>query len=422
MSLREFIGILDDEGQLLRVRDMVDPYLEMAQILADEQDKAVMFEKVKDSDYRVVGGVCSSRERFSRSLGVEKESLLFKINEAIENPVKPEIKKSGACQEVVEKDVDLRSLPILSFTSQDMGPYITSGVYMACDRDYGFNMSFHRATPISSNRLVARVCHRDLHSYLKRAGGVLDVAICIGLDPSFLLAASVSLGVEVDELGIAGSMKPAEMVKCQTNDLLVPADAEFVLEGRFTGEVGGEGPFPDVTRTLDVVRQEPVIEIDCITHRKDAIYHALLPASKEHELLMGMPREPVIFNRVNRVCRCRNVLLSHGGCSWLHGIIQIDKREADDGRKALEAAFEAHRSMKHVVVVDCDVDIYSPDDVEWAVATRFQAGKDLIMKEEKGSSLDPSASEDGVTSKVGLDATIPSDKPRECFSRITLGK
>ena len=196
----------------------------------------------------------------------------------------------------------------------------------------------------------------------------------------------------MDELAIAHALAPTPVVECLTNDLYVPAEAEFVLEGRITHRTVAEGPFVDLTETWDIVRQQPVIEIDCITHRRDAIYHALLPGMLEHKMLMGMPKEPSIYAAVNEVCRCRNVSITPGGTSWLHAVVQIDKQHADDGRKAAEAAFRGHASLKHVVVVDDDVDLYDPHDVEWAIATRFQADRDLMVWENQpSSSLDPSA-------------------------------
>src|SRR5690606_28136553 len=164
---------------------------------------------------------------------------------------------------------------------------------------------------------------------------------------------------------------------CLTNDLEVPADAEIVLEGRITHNYDKEGPFMDLTETMDIVRDQPVIEIDLITHRRNPIYHALLPGGLEHKLLMGMPKEPTIFAEVNKVARCTGAVMTPGGASWLHAIVQIDKQAEDDGPRAIEAAFRGHGSLKHVCVVDTDVDIYDPAQVEWAVATRFQADRDL---------------------------------------------
>jgi len=186
---------------------------------------------------------------------------------------------------------------------------------------------------------------------------------------------------------------------------LIPAETEFVIEGTiYLERIHNEGPFVDLTETYDVVRQEPVLEVKAITHRQDAIWHALLPGALEHKLLMGMPREPTIFKKVNEVVRCVDVNVNPGGCSWLHAIVQIDKKSEEDGKKAIEAAFAGHSSCKHVYVVDQDIDIYNPLEVEWAMATRFQGDRDLVVRARAaGSSLDPSA-EAGthMTTRLGL--------------------
>jgi len=257
----------------------------------------------------------------------------------------------------------------------------------------------------------------------RKRGGDLPVAVCIGVSHAVLLAAAMSPEKGVDELGIAHALSPTPLVKCKTVDLEVPADCEIVLEGRLTHRLADEGSFLDLTETRDYVRQQPVLEIDCITHRSDAIYHALLPGRLEHKLLMGMPREPTIYAAVSQVCACKNVLITPGGTSWLHAIVQIEKRGPDDGRKAIEAAFRGHGSLKHVVIVDSDIDIYDTADVEWAIATRFQADKGLVViKNQPGSSLDPSAAhvpgQKTRTAKMGLDATIPWGAHRSDFEKV----
>jgi UbiD family decarboxylase len=201
-----------------------------------------------------------------------------------------------------------------------------------------------------------------------------------------------------------------------------------VLEGRITRELVSEGPFVDLTGTYDFVRQQPVIEIDRITHRRDAIYQALLPGKLEHKLLMGMPREPTIYAEVNKVAICKNVHITPGGASWLHAVVQISKRAADDGPKAIAAAFRGHGSLKHAVVVDDNINPFDPNDVEWAIATRFQADRDLVVQSDQpSSSLDPSAvhvpGQKSRTAKMGLDATIHWDTPEgptdaDAFKRI----
>jgi UbiD family decarboxylase len=151
------------------------------------------------------------------------------------------------------------------------------------------------------------------------------------------------------------------------------------------------------------------MKITKMYHRKNPIWHMLLPGGLEHKILMGMPREPTIFNEVNKVAECKGVNITPGGCSWLHAVIAIKKKKEEDGQKAVEAAFKGHKSLKHAVVVDEDIDILNPMEVEWAIATRVQADKDVIvMPDEVGSSLDPSADPNTyATAKMGIDATKP---------------
>jgi len=427
MGLRQFIDELEKEGKLIHISKEVNPNLEIAGILKENDGKTILFEKVRGSKYKVVAGICSSRENYAKDIGCNKDELLFKISNAIEKPTEPEVVTKGPCQEVVEKDVDLSQLPILTHTSKDFGPYITAGVWIAKDKDFGLNAAYHRASPISKNKLVARICHRDTYKFLQKQDP-LPVAICIGLNPAVCLAAAISPPTGVSELSIANSLGPLKLVKCITSDILVPTDAEFVLEGKLTmKERNKEGPFPDITGTLDVVRDEPVVTIEKITHRKDAIYQGMLPAMSEHRLMMGMPREPTIYQEVKKVADCKNVLLTTGGCSWFHAVVQIAKKNPDDGKKAAEAAFKGHHSLKHCVVVDDDIDIHNLSEVEWAIATRFQAHKNANIFKGPGSSLDCTAeciegSDRRETSKVGIDATIPWDKPREKFMKARPGE
>jgi UbiD family decarboxylase len=301
------------------------------------------------------------------------------------------------------------------------------------DPELGRNLSFHRLLRLDERRLAVRLVEgRGAHTALQKAGGELEVAICIGNAPAVLLAAATSTDPGVDELAIANALAPTPLVRCLTVDLEVPAEAEIVLEGRITRELVTEGPFLDLTETLDQVRQQPVVQVQRITHRRGALYQALLPGGLEHKLLMGMPREPTIYEEVNKTCECTDVVLTPGGGAWLHAVIQIRKRHPDDGRCALEAAFRGHGSLKHAWVVDDDVDIHDPARVEWAVATRFQADSSLVVwLDQAGSSLDPSARHlrglKSRSSKMGVDATIPWRKPsgelrseteRESFRRV----
>ncbi|VVC03022.1 3-octaprenyl-4-hydroxybenzoate carboxy-lyase [Candidatus Burarchaeum australiense] len=432
MEFREFLGQLGKSGELVDVKKEVSTNLEMSGVLKALDGRPVLFEKVKGSQFRVAGNVFSTRELIAKALGMRKEELVQKMLKAVEKPVAPG-KYAGAgsapCQEVVMDDVDLSKIPILTHCEKDGGPYISSGVVFAVDKEHGRNCSFHRGMVIGKNRIVLRILPRHLNEFIKRNGGELDVAMCIGLPANALLAGATSVEIGVDELGIAnalGGIGSVKTVKCKSVDVEVPADSEFVLEGRITKELHAEGPFVDLTETYDIVREQQVFEVRKITHRKDAIYHALLPGALEHKMMMGMPREPTIFREVGKVCDCADVCITPGGCSWLHGVVAIRKKDAADGRKAIDAAFRGHHSMKHVVIVDADIDPSDPAAVEWAIATRFQFSEATVMsKREAGSSLDPSADpKTRETSKVGIDATGQAKKDGEgkAFGRAEFPK
>jgi len=423
LGFRSFLKQLDKNGELIKIKKEVSTEYEMAGIIDALGEKPVFFEKVKESNIPVVGGLVSSKELIARALDIEKEQLLPKLSNAIENPVRPNVAESGECQEIVEKDIDLTKLPIMKYTEKDGGKYIASAICVIKDPELGRNTCFHRLMLLDKNRFVARIVEeRGTDTALNKSGGELDIAVCIGNSTAVLLAASTSLPKGVDEMGMANALEKTELVKCKTIDVEVPKDCEIVLEGRITKERASEGPFLDLTGIMDRVRQQPVIEIKCITHRENPIYQTILAGRNEHKFLMGMPKAPTIFNEVNKVCECKDVYITPGGCSWLHAVVQIKKRNPDDGKKAIEAAFKGHRSLKHCVVVDDDINIYDPNDVEWAIATRFQADKDaVIFPKQRGSSLDPSGDltegKKATTCKMGLDATIPFKKTGKGFKK-----
>jgi len=423
VGFRSFLKTLEESGELTRISKAVSTEYEMAGVIEALGEKPVFFEKVKESSSPVVAGLVSSKEIIARALNLGKDRLLRNLSSALEHPVPPQVVAKGECQEIVEKEVDLTKLPIMRYTEKDGGKYITSAVSIVRDPELGRNMCFHRLMLLGKNRFVARIVEdRGTDTALKKAGGELDIAICIGNSTAVLLAAATSLPMGVDELGMANALEKTELVKCKTVDLEVPRDCEFVLEGRITREKTAEGPFLDTTGTIDKIRQQPVIEIKCVTHREKPIYQTLLPGRREHQFLMGMPKEPSIFNAVNKVCECKDVYITPGGCSWLHAVVQIKKRNPDDGKKAIAATFEGHKSLKHCVIVDDDINIYNPNDVEWAIATRFQADKNaVIIPNQPGSSLDPSGDlaegKKARTCKMGLDATVPSGKTDKSFTK-----
>ena len=424
MGLRIFIDALDKSGELTKIKKPVSTELEMAGIINANSEKPIYFENVNKSSYPVVAGLVSSKDLIARSLGIDKVQLLPWLLAAIEHPAPPQVAEKGACQEIIETDVDLTKLPIMHYTEKDGGKYIASAVSIVKDPQFGRNMCFHRLMLKDKNHFVARIVeNRGTDSALKKAGGELEIAFCIGNSTAVLLSAATTLPMGIDELGMANALEKTELVKCKTVDLEVPVDSEFVLEGKITKEKATEGPFLDLTGIVDRERQQPIVEIKCITHRKNPIYQTILAGKNEHKFLMGMPKEPTIYNEVNKVCQCKDVYITPGGCSWLHAVVQIKKQNADDGKKAIAATFEGHKSLKHCVIVDEDINIYDPHDVEWAIATRFQADKNaIILSNQFGSSLDPSGDlaegKKATTAKAGLDATAPLVSTGKGFKKV----
>ncbi len=423
MNLRSHIKKLDAEKKIIRIKKEVSTKYEAANILAELDGTPVLFENIKDHHMQIAGNLNSTRDLVAMALGTEKEKLLKLMSSSINNLKAPKTVKTAPCQEVVEHNVDLKNLPIMTYLPEDGGPYIPSAIIVVNDKELGRNVCFHRMMIIGKDKLAVRVVeNRGTHNALKKSKGNLEVAICIGNSTAVLLAAATSIKPNEDEFALANAIEKTDLVKCKTVNLEVPAESEIVLECIMTNELADEGPFMDLTGTLDYVRKQPTIKKNCITRRKDAIYQTLLPGLSEHKILMGMPREPTILNEIKKVAKCKNVLLTSGGNSWLHAVVQIEKRNAKDGKKAIEAAFKGHNSLKLVTVVDDDINIYDSADVEWARSTRFQAAKDtIIMLNQPSSSLDPSAekkdNEKTKTSKLGLDATIPWDKKKDEFKK-----
>jgi UbiD family decarboxylase len=413
MMLREFISLLDRKGILLKIKKEVDAELETATVMKMLDGKPLLFENVRGYKMPVAANVCSTRELIAMGIGTGRKQLLHKMIASLETPKEPETVAANGYSEI---DVDLERLPILKYYPFDGGKYIASGIVVAKDAEYGINASYHRAMVLGRDRMVLRILERHFDAYLKR--GLKEFAFCIGNPVSVMIAGAISTGIGMSELAIANALTPTPVTSLGGHT--VP-QSEIVMICEMTGELHDEGPFLDLTETVDIVRKQKVCRVKKIFARKDAVFHALLPGGLEHKHLMGMPREPTIYSEVAKVCEVKDVLITPGGCSWLHGAVSIRKKGADDGIRALQAGFRGHKSMKHLFVVDDDIDIHNPHDIEWAMATRFQGDRGIVMMREKGSSLDPSSDmETGMTMKVGFDLTIPASGGAKNFRRPEL--
>lgn len=434
MSLRVFLEEMEERKEVAHVKDQVSPRFEASSIMkAFNGGPILVFDDVKGYTTKIVANVCGTRSRICSALNVSPENLYQRLINAWRSPAPPKTVKDGPVKEVVEKP-RLSGIPILTHFEKDAGPYITSAIVSARSPDGKTeNVSIHRLLVLDNSHLAIRLVPRHLYKLWETAKEEkmdLEVAITIGLHPAVSLAAASSPPFGVSEFGIANALLENKMrlVKCEKVDAFGVADAEMILEGIMSTEKEAlEGPFVDITGTYDIQRSQPIIEVVNAMHREDYLYQALLPSGAEHRLLMGLPRETMIWEAVTKVAPTVNAVnLSVGGCGWLHAIVSIEKQRDGDAKNALMATFAAHPSLKHAVVVDTDIDIYNPMEVEWAIATRFQANEDLIViPYARGSTLDPSADQEtAITTKLGMDATRPLTKSHEKFeqAKITTNK
>ena len=416
---------IDDEN-IIEITDELSSEYEVSHVLRDYPKDTVIIKNVKGFDMPVISGICNTREKIAKSINCEVSEITEKIIEASDNPIK--VDKFTDFSEYDSLEIDLDKIPILTHYKRDGGKYITAGVVFARDPITGIqNASIHRMMVLDNKRLVIRIVPRNLYTYFQNAQKEkkdLDIAIAIGIDPAILLASTTSIPIDYNEMDVANAFKDGELTLIKCGDLEVP-QADIILEGKISvTETVREGPFVDLTDTYDIIRDQPVINLEKMHIKKDnPCYHAIIPAGFEHKLLQGLPQEPRIFKSVkNAVPTVENVVLTEGGCCWLHAAVSINKQTEGDGKNAIMAALSAHPSLKHCVVVDTDVNVFDAEDVEYAIATRVKGDRDImIVPNVRGSSLDPVAESDGTTTKIGVDAT-KSLKTIEKFERVSFGE
>ncbi len=398
---------------IIVISDEVSCEYEITSILKKHPTDTVVFTNVKDCDMNIISGICNTRDKIARSIGTSVDKITENIINATNNPTRIDCVRNFDEVYCNNVDADLSKIPVLKHYPRDKGKYITAGIVIARDPDSGVtNASIHRMLVNSDDELGIRIVPRQLYTYYKRAeelGKPLEVAIAIGLSPSTLLASTTSISINDSELEVANTFKDGNLslVRCENVDIEAP-ECEILLEGEILPNVRrSEGPFVDLTDTYDKIRDEPVIKLSRMHFKDNPYYHAILPAGNEHKLLQGLPQEPRIYNSVkNTLPTVKNVVLTEGGCCWLHAVVSIRKQTEGDAKNVMMAALSAHPSLKHCVVVDDDIDIFDPVDVEYAIATRVKGDDDIfIIPKARGSSLDPVAEIDGTTTKIGVDAT-----------------
>src|ERR1700742_215442 len=430
-NFRQFLDRLRQTGELVDLHQPVD--IRHIATLVDHADTALYFHRVIGYELPVVSGLIRSRERSIMALGCESyREIEDKLTQAINHPIPPKYVKTSPTREVVitGDDVDLYKIPIPMSSIYDGGPMITAGVVIARDPELGINSGIYRfiikeknlpgidiLTPNNRRLFAQRALERK---------EPLPISISIGTHPIEITGSGYRAPLGVDEMAIAGGLRglPVELAPCSTIDIPYIADAEIVLEGEIlpTGWTWPEGRFGEFTRLMGGLHWNPLVRIKAITMRKDAIYYSLhMPW--ENTWIAAPTRYTAIRQALKTAgVQVKDINVTLGGCAFWHAVISI-KKQAGEGKNALLAALSV-MDLKHVVVVDDDIDVFNPMDVEWAIATRVQGDKDvMIVTNARAKPLDPSLPQGfGVVptgAKVGIDATIPDHIPREYYERIT---
>lgn len=423
-DIRTFIDQTKKLGQLSVVKRKVSTKYEIAAVTAKADGaNAVLFENIKESKLRLVANLVGTRARFASAVGAKESTIHQKVISAIEHAKKPKITTSAKFFE--NKSKDLTVLPIVTHFEKESGPFITSSIIYAENPEKKTqNSSFHRMMPIDKTHFSVRMVEgRHLHrSFMdaKQHGEDLKVAITVGVHPAVSIAGAYQAEWGEDELEIANSLLGGKLTlaKLPYSGKAVPSGTEIVMEGRILADKTHKEWMVEMLRTYDYAREQPVFELESLYFRNNAIFHDILSGYGEHRLLMGMPIEAKLNRDVKKEFpQTRQVVMSNGGCNWLHAVVQISKKKDTDGKKAIEKTFAAHRSLKMVTIVDEDIDPSDAVAVEYAMATRFQADKNLtVVQKVRGSSLDPSSDQKNLlTTKLGIDATRPLQKRPEGF-------
>jgi len=400
-TMRDYIERMREEGRATELAEPVSTVYDAPKRSA-ATDRMLLFNDLGNG-WRGVMNLVSDRASIARALDLPADRVVATLADARFDG------RVGVDGPLATGKVDLDRIPVMKHYPRDAGRYITAGIVYS--RFGGVeNASVHRMLVDGRDRLVARIVEGrhtfNLHRQAREAGESLPVAIAIGVHPAVMLAACTRVP-EGKELAYGAELLGGELgVRECSNGVLVP-DAEIVLEGYMGAGTADEGPFVDITGTYDPVRVQPVIELSGMAVKPDPVYHGILPGGAEHKALMGAPYEPKIYRAVAGVTTVRNVVLTPGGCGYLHAVVQVRKATNGDGKNACMAAFAAHTSLKHVVIVDEDIDPCSMAEVEYAIATRVRGDTDLlVVAGARGSSLDPSRMADGTNVKIGVDATM----------------
>ncbi len=432
VSFREVLSRLDRQGDLLRLGKEIDPrYLSPLVVKAD---RPVLFERVRGYAIRVAGGLFWSRRRLARALDWPESELATRFAAGVATPIEPTLTADAPAQEVVRAggEVDLTEVPIPLLAEKDGGPYISAGVVMARGGGRGLNAGvyrlMYRCRDETGIDLVTVSDLRRLYEAQLARNEPLPISVSLGVNPIELLSAAYKAPPGVSEMALAGGLHgaPVPLVRCLTVDLPAIADAEIVLEGQLLpiGWTQDEGPFGEFAGMYGDLKANPVFKVTAITYRRDAIFQ-LLQMPWENAWLGAAATEAQVWNVLRAAgVDVVNVAVTEGSaCRW--SVIAAIRKRPGGGKNALMAILSLP-DTKHALVVDEDVDIFDPTQVEWARTFRVQADRDVVIHSgAQAKHVDPSVKpwelapgQVPLTAKMGIDATIPEGIPPVYYERI----
>jgi 2,5-furandicarboxylate decarboxylase 1 len=431
-NFREFLERLRSAQQLIDIHQPVD--IRHVGTLVDQSDKALLFHHVIGYDMPLLSGIIRTQQRAMMAMGCESYAEIEQmLARGIQNPIPPRYVETSATKEVIYKgdDVDLFRLPVPMSSIYDGGPMITAGIVISRDPEYGLNSGIYRFM-LKEKALsgIDIVTPNNMRMFAQRAyeqGRPCPISISIGNHPMEIMGAGYRAPIGVDEMAIAGGIRgvPVELAPCETVDLPYIADSEIVIEAEIlpTGWTRPEGRFGEFTALMGGLHWNPDVRIKAIMHRRDAMYYSLhMPW--ENTWLAAPTRYQAIRSALRTAgVQVKDINVTLGGRAFWHAVISI-RKQAGEGKNALLAALSV-MDLKHVVVVDDDIDVFNGEEVEWAIATRVQGDRDLIViPGARAKPLDPSlpVMPPGMVptgAKVGVDATISEGIPHERYERIS---
>ena len=422
-DLRGWLGHLERSGDLRHVRSSVEEDQEVGAVLeAYDGRGAVVFDEVRGAAFPLVGNTITKRRHIAEALGCTDNDVVSKVADAIAAPADcKEVALSDAPVAEVDEEADdlLSDLPLPVQHEHDGGRYITSALVVVEDSRTGLtNLSINRlqvAGPRELRALLLPGRLRQIFTEHESRGEDLPVALVLGVDPLLTLASQAPADAELDDLCVASAMhpRPLEVVRLPGHSTPVPARAEVVLLGRLRAGVRAEeGPFGEYPRTYGPGGPAPVIELSRRFRREQPLVQTILSGGREHFWLGGVPREARLTQALRRSgVPVVGVRMTEGGSCRMHAVVSLRNARPGDAMQAAMSVFAALAPAKLVIVVDDDVDIFDDEQVGWAVATRFQADRDLtVLSGCRSGGLDPSVGPDGLTSKLVMDVTVPADR------------